>query len=179
MNITVYLGASIGKTDAYSKAAEELGSWIAANGHRLIYGGSKIGLMGVLAQAVLDGGGEVIGIEPEFFIEQEVQYDEITQLIAVKDMTQRKKLMIEMGDAYIAFPGGTGTLEEISEVISIAKLGLDEKKKKCILYNLNGYYDSLNAMFDKMVEEEFLKPHERALILGAKNIEEIAQLLTQ
>ena len=118
MNITVYLGANKGIDDTFSIAVRELGKWIGANGHTLIYGGSKTGLMGELAESVLMEGGRVTGVEPQFFVEAEVQYDEITELIVTKDMTERKTKMIELGDAFIAFPGGTGTLEEITEVMS-------------------------------------------------------------
>ena len=124
MNITVYLGANKGIDDTFSIAVRELGKWIGANGHTLIYGGSKTGLMGELAESVLMEGGRVTGVEPQFFVEAEVQYDEITELIVTKDMTERKTKMIELGDAFIAFPGGTGTLEEITEVMS--KLSLNQ-----------------------------------------------------
>ena len=143
MNITVYLGANAGNDPALAEAVRELGSWIGANGHRLVYGGSRSGLMGRLAHSVLTAGGEVTGVEPQFFIDSEVQYDGLTKLIVTKDMTERKTRMIELGDAFIAFPGGTGTLEEIAEVMS--KVSLGQLDAPCILYDLNGYYDSLKA----------------------------------
>lgn len=118
MNITVYLGALRGNDPVLKDAVKELGTWIRENNHTLIYGGSKSGLMGYIAESVLDAGGDVIGIEPQFFIDEELQYDGLTELIITKDMTERKTKMIELGDAFIAFPGGTGTLEEISEVMS-------------------------------------------------------------
>ena len=114
MNITVYLGANAGNDPALAEAVRELGSWIGANGHRLVYGGSRSGLMGQLAQSALDAGGTVTGVEPQFFVQQELQHDGLTELIVTKDMTERKTKMIELGDAFIAFPGGTGTLEEIA-----------------------------------------------------------------
>ena len=117
MNITVYLGANAGNDPALAEAVRELGSWIGANGHRLVYGGSRSGLMGQLAQSALDAGGTVTGVEPQFFVQQELQHDGLTELIVTKDMTERKTKMIELGDAFIAFPGGTGTLEEISEIM--------------------------------------------------------------
>ena len=122
MNITVYLGANEGKDATLKMAVRELGTWIGESGNRLIYGGSKSGLMGELAESVLQAGGEVIGVEPQFFIDMEYQYDEITELIVTKDMTERKTKMIELGDVFIAFPGGTGTLEEIAEVMSKVSL---------------------------------------------------------
>ena len=110
MNITVYLGALEGNDPMLKEAVKELGTWIGENNHTLIYGGSKSGLMGYIAESVLDAGGDVIGIEPQFFIDEELQYDGLTELIITKDMTERKTKMIELGDAFIAFPGGTGTL---------------------------------------------------------------------
>lgn len=118
MNITVYLGALRGNDPVLKDAVKELGRWIGENNHTLIYGGSKSGLMGYIAESVLNAGGTAIGIEPQFFIDEELQYDGLTELIITKDMTERKTKMIELGDAFIAFPGGTGTLEEISEVMS-------------------------------------------------------------
>ena len=107
MNITVYLGANEGNTPALKAAVQELGRWIGESGNALIYGGSRSGLMGALADSVLAVGGEVTGVEPEFFVKGELQHDGLTELIVTKDMTERKTKMIELGDAFIAFPGGT------------------------------------------------------------------------
>ena len=148
MNITVYLGSSAGNDLSFEKAVRELGNWIGSNGHRLIYGGSKNGLMGDLAEAVLKTNGEVIGVEPRFFVERGFVYDEITELIITEDMSERKAKMIELGEAFIAFPGGTGTLEEIAEVMS--KVSLRHLKAPCIIYNLNHYYDDLKKLLEKM-----------------------------
>ena len=115
MNITVYLGASNGNDQNLILAARKLGKWIGENGHTLVYGGSKCGLMGELAESVLKAKGKVIGVEPQFFIDAGFDYPKITQLIVTQDMSERKTKMIELGDAFIAFPGGTGTLEEITE----------------------------------------------------------------
>ena len=137
MNITVYLGANEGNTSALKAAVQELGRWIGESGNALIYGGSRSGLMGALADSVLAAGGEVTGVEPEFFVKGELQHDDLTELIVTKDMTERKTKMIELGDAFIAFPGGTGTLEEIAEVMS--KVSLKHLDAPCILYDLDGY----------------------------------------
>ena len=150
MNITVYLGASFGNDESFKKSIIELGKWIGESGNRLIYGGSKVGLMGLLAESVLNADGEVIGVEPQFFIDAVVQHEGLTQLIVTKDMSDRKAKMIELGDAFIAFPGGTGTLEEISEVMS--KVSLKQLDAPCIIYNLNGYYDDLKALLDHMID---------------------------
>ena len=135
MNITVYLGANEGREPALKTPVCELGTWIGEHGHTLVYGGgSRVSLMGAVAASTLAAGGKVIGVEPRFFIEQELQLDGLTELIVTEDMTDRKTKMIELGDAFIAFPGGTGTLE-IAEVMS--KLALNHLDAPRIFYNLN------------------------------------------
>ena len=116
MNITVYLGANAGNDPKLQEAVEALGKWIGENGHDLIYGGSKCGLMGSIAESVLQNGGKVTGVEPQFFVDSELQHDGLTELIVTKDMTDRKTKMIELGDAFIAFPGNCGSdVEGIAE----------------------------------------------------------------
>ena len=149
MNITVYLGSTEGKNPAFKQAVAELGNWIGESGNSLVYGGSKTGLMGVLAKSVLDAGGAVTGVETQFFVDANVQYEGLTELIVLPDMAERKTKMIELGDAFIAFPGGTGTLEEITEIMS--KLSLDQLDAPCILYNLNGYYNGLKELLENMI----------------------------
>ena len=175
MNITVYLGANEGNDPSLKKTVRELGTWIGKSGNRLIYGGSKSGLMGELAESVLQAGGEVTGVEPQFFIDMEYQYDEITELIVTKDMTERKTKMIELGDAFIAFPGGTGTLEEIAEVMS--KVSLKQLDAPCIIYNLNGYYDSLQALLCHMTEMGLSSPERQKGIYFAENLSEITEII--
>ena len=126
MNITVYLGANEGNDPNLRSAVTQLGEWIGQSGNTLIYGGSKSGLMGAAADSVLNAGGEVTGVEPEFFISENFQMENLTELIVTKDIPERRTKMIELGDAFIAFPGGTGTLEEVSEVMS--KLALKQIK---------------------------------------------------
>ena len=175
MNITVYLGANEGKDATLKMAVRELGTWIGESGNRLIYGGSKSGLMGELAESVLQAGGEVIGVEPQFFIDMEYQYDEITELIVTKDMTERKTKMIELGDVFIAFPGGTGTLEEIAEVMS--KVSLKHLTAPCILYNLNDYYDGLQTLLRHMTEMGLSSPERQEVIYFAKDLSEIREII--
>lgn len=175
MNITVYLGANEGNDLFLRKAVEELGSWIGNSGHALIYGGSKSGLMGILADSVLRAGGEVTGVEPVFFIENELQHDELTRLIVTKDMTERKERMMALGDAFIAFPGGTGTLEEIAEVMS--KVSLRQLAAPCILYNLDGYYDDLKALLNHMMEKGLSSKERQEGIYFAQNLDEIKRFL--
>ncbi len=175
MNITVYLGASEGNDPCLRKAVEELGTWIGSSGNALVYGGSKSGLMGAIADSVLKAGGEVTGVEPQFFIESEIQHDGLTRLIVTKDMSERKNKMIELGDVFIAFPGGTGTLEEIAEVMS--KVSLKHLNAPCILYNLNGYYDGLKALLAHMIEKELSSKERQEGIYFAENLEDIKQVI--
>ena len=177
MNITVYLGANEGREPALKTAVRELGAWIGEHGHTLVYGGSRVGLMGAVAESVLAAGGKVIGVEPRFFIERELQLDGLTELIVTKDMTERKTKMIELGDAFIAFPGGTGTLEEIAEVMS--KVSLGQLDAPCILYDLNGYYDSLKALLAKMIEKGLSTPQRQQGIRFAANLEESTTILNK
>ena len=175
MNITVYLGSASGKDPKYAREVIKLGTWIGRAGHRLIYGGSRIGLMGELAEAVLQAGGEVIGVEPGFFVNSCLQHDGITKLIVTETMAQRKAEMIALGDAFIAFPGGTGTLEEISEVMSQIRLG--QNNKPCMILNIDGYYEPLRDLLDHMVREGFLDKESRDKFLFPEDIESISQLL--
>ena len=176
MNITVYLGSNEGKDPKLKTAARELGTRIGENHHTLIYGGSKRGLMGELAESTLLAGGSVIGVEPQFFLEMGFDYDEITQLIPTKDMSERKAKMIELGDAFIAFPGGTGTLEEISEIMS--KVVLGHLQAPCIIYNLNGYYDDLKRLLEKMVKMGLAFEEKLKGIHFAKDLQEIVEIIS-
>ena len=175
MNITVYLGANSGNDPTLEASVRALGRLIGKSGNALVYGGSKNGLMGALAESVLRAGGEVTGVEPQFFIDMEYQYDAITELIVTKDMTERKTKMIELGDVFIAFPGGTGTLEEIAEVMS--KVSLKHLDAPCILYNLNGYYDSLKALLSHMTEKGLSSPERQEGIYFARDLSEIRKII--
>ena len=175
MNITVYLGANEGNDPALGRAVHELGQWIGGNGHTLVYGGSKTGLMGEIAKSVLDAGGNVTGVEPQFFMDEGFQYDGLTELIVTKDMAERKTKMIQLGNAFIAFPGGTGTLEEIAEVMS--KVSLKQLDAPCILYNLNGYYDDLKALLGHMIEKGLSSPERQEGIYFAEDLTQIRAIL--
>ena len=175
MNITVYLGANEGNDPSLKEAARALGAWIGHAGHALVYGGSKCGLMGELAQSVLKAGGKVTGVEPQFFIDAGFEYDDITELIVTKDMTERKTKMIELGGAFIAFPGGTGTLEEIAEVMS--KVSLGHLDKPCILYDLNGYYDGLKTQLRHMIELGLSSQDRLRGIYFAESLEDIRRII--
>lgn len=178
MNITVYCGAHYGKDPEFSYRAKELGTWMAENGHRLIYGAGDVGTMGVLANAVLDAGGEVTGVTPDFFVYAEEIHDKLTELHVVPDLPERRLKMIELGDAFIALPGGTGTLDEITEVITLTRLGrLSENIKPVMIYNINGFYDHLFKFFDRVAGEQFFGMKDRENIKEVKSIEDIEKIL--
>lgn len=143
--------------------------------HDLVYGGSKVGLMGIIAESVLRAGGAVTGVEPRFFVEKELQYDAVTNLIVTETMAERKTKMIELGDAFVAMPGGTGTLEEITEVMSL--LALDRLDAPCILYNLHGYYDSLKQLLERMIAADLSSKYRQRKIYFVKNLDELQQIL--
>lgn len=175
MNITVYLGANAGNDPALRDAVRALGRWIGESGNALVYGGSKNGLMGALAESVLAAGGRATGVEPQVFVDQGFLYDELTELIVTRDFPERKAKMLELGDAFIAFPGGTGTLEEIAEVMSAVSLGhLDAP---CILYNLNGYYNDLKALLGHMIDKGLSSPRRQHGIYFADDLREIASII--
>lgn len=175
MNITVYCGSNFGDNPHFEEAARNLGAWIARAGHTLVYGGSSVGLMGAVSRAAIEGGAPVIGVEPEFFIEAGVAQHDLTELIVVETMGERKAKMIELGDAFVAFPGGTGTLEEIAEVMSM--VSLRQLDAPCILYNLNGYYDSLKALLNEMICKGLSSAQRQAGIHFAADLAQIRALL--
>lgn len=175
MNITVYLGANEGNDPKFRSAVEALGKWIGESGNDLVYGGSKSGLMGVLAESVLKAGGKVTGVEPRFFVEAGLVYDDVTKLIVTEDMSERKKKMIELGQAFIAFPGGTGTLEEIAEVMS--KVSLGHLDAPCILYDLDGFYTGLKTLLCHMIETGFSSEEKQKGISFASDLEEVKKII--
>ena len=175
MNITVYLGANEGNGGSFKEAVRELGTWIGKSGNNLVYGGSESGLMGEIAKSVLAAGGEATGVEPQFFIDKGFEYGGLTRLIVTKDMSDRKAKMIELGDAFIAFPGGTGTLEEISEIMS--KVSLNQLNAPCILYNLDGYYNSLKELLNHMIEKGLSSEERQKGIYFADTLEDIIKIL--
>lgn len=175
MKTTVFCGANNGRNEAYKENAMEVGKWIATNNHTLVYGGGKVGLMGIIADTVLEKNSEVIGIMPQFLVDREISHTGITEFIIVDDMSERKTKLVDLGDVFIALPGGPGTLEEISQVISWVRVG--KKDAPCILMNINGFYDFLEQYFDKMVEEGFLTKEDRARTLFAKSVSEMGEFI--
>ncbi len=173
MNITVYLGSTPGKNPVFLEAAEEVGRMIGETGNTMVYGGADGGLMGKAANAVLETGGTVIGVIPEFFAFR--GHSELSELHVVTNMSERKNKMIELGDAFLALPGGPGTMEEISEIISAVRIGIFQRP--CVIYNRNGYYEDLKHQYDRMVEEGFLTAEERSRFVFADTIEDIKEAL--
>ncbi|MEQ1637757.1 MAG: TIGR00730 family Rossman fold protein [Methylococcales bacterium] len=161
--ICVYCGSSNGKSPEYTVAAKQLGAELAKRDLGLVYGGASIGIMGIIADAVLDNGGEVIGVIPQVLVNKEVCHHHLTELKIVNSMHERKALMAELADGFIALPGGLGTLEELFEILTWAQLGLHQKP--CALLNVQGYYDGLITFLDQAVTEQFVKPKHRVLLL--------------
>lgn len=156
MKICVFCGSSFGKDEAYRRAAELTGKLLAQRGIELIYGGGHVGLMGVIADAVLSEGGKVTGVIPRALSEREIAHDGLTTLVVVESMHERKAEMAKRADGFISLPGGAGTLEEAFEQWTWAQLGVHQKPSGFL--NMKGYFDPLRAMIKKMVTEGFLKP---------------------
>ena len=175
MNITVYCGSNPGDDPAFMEAARALGDWIARAGHTLVYGGSSVGLMGAVSRAALDAGGTVIGVEPEFFIEAGVAQHDLTELVVVETMGERKAKMIELGDVFVALPGGAGTLEEISEIIT--RVRLDLGPHECFLLNIDGFYEPLRALLEAMVAHRFFDDCDLDRCLFPTSVDEFAHLV--
>jgi uncharacterized protein (TIGR00730 family) len=175
-SICVFCGSSSGGAPAYRESAQALGQELVRRGLRLVYGGGNVGLMGVLADTVMREGGEAIGVIPRALRAKEVAHLALTQLRVVGSMHERKALMAELCDAFLALPGGFGTLEEFCEVLTWAQLGLHAKP--CGLLNVNGYYDPLLKLFDHAVTEGFLRAENRSLVLAAETIEGVFGQLT-
>ncbi|MEO6341142.1 MAG: TIGR00730 family Rossman fold protein [Caulobacteraceae bacterium] len=162
MRFTVFLGSKIGAHDRYREATAELGRAMVKAGVGLVYGGASIGLMGVLANTVLSGGGEVIGVIPEALVRREIMRDDLTELHIVASMHERKALMAERGDAFVALPGGLGTFEELFEVWTWAQLGFHDKP--CALLNVDGFFDGLLDFVAQARRKGFLLPEDRRLL---------------
>ena len=166
-SLCVYCGSSTGNDPVFASAARELGRQIAAYGMSLVYGGGHVGLMGVIADAVLDAGGAVTGVIPTALMDAEVGHERLTELLVVRDMHERKAVMAERADGFVALPGGIGTLEELFEVMTWLQLGYHAKPVG--LLNVNGFYDELLAFLDKQRDTGFLRREHRALLLTAND----------
>ena len=177
MNITVFLGSSFGNDPAYRTLTEELGAWIGDHGHTLVYGGAKWGLMGVLADTVLAHGGRAIGVMPDIIAAKGQIYPHLSELIRTETMAERKAAMNRLGEAYIALPGGPGTLEEIAEVMSQARLQVHSHP--CIFLGVNGYHEPMKQYVDTMIREGFWKPEEAKHIFFTESVQEAAEIINQ
>jgi uncharacterized protein (TIGR00730 family) len=162
--ICVFCGSSFGSRPAYREAAETVGRLLCRRGIELVYGGGNVGLMGAMADACLDGGGRVIGVIPQALFDKEVAHLGLTELRVVNSMHERKALMADLSDAFLALPGGYGTWDEFCEVLTWSQLGI--QRKACALLNVNGYYDPFLEFADRAVSEGFLKDVNRELMLS-------------
>jgi uncharacterized protein (TIGR00730 family) len=161
--ICVFTGSRHGASSAYADAAKQLARGLVERGFGLVYGGGNVGLMNVIADAALELGGHVTGVIPDSLVSKEVAHLGLSDLRVVQSMHERKALMAELSNGFIAMPGGIGTMEELFEVLSWAQLGLHEKP--CGLLNVAGYYNPLVEFLDRAVTQDFLKPKHRALLL--------------
>lgn len=166
-HICVFCGSNNGTRSAYKAAAQALGRSLVGRGLGLVYGGGNVGLMGTIADAVLDTGGEAIGVIPQALVEKELAHKGLSRLHIVSSMHERKAMMADLSDGFIALPGGFGTFEEFCEVLTWAQLGFHQKP--CGLLNVEGYYDTLIAMFDRATEEQFVHSRHRSLVLEAQD----------
>ena len=165
MKIAVFCGSSRGNDEGFAEAAEVFGQYMASQGMDLVFGGGKVGLMGVVADAVLAGGGQVYGVIPESLRDRELAHQGLTRLDVVGSMHERKALMADMADAFVALPGGPGTMDEIFEAWTWGQLGYHSKP--CAFYNVDGYYDDLLAFIRKMSGAGFLKPEYAEMVIVA------------
>jgi uncharacterized protein (TIGR00730 family) len=173
--ICVFCGSSSGLRPAYTKAAEELGRYLSASKIGLVFGGGKVGLMGAMADAALAAGGEVIGIIPEHLMAREIGHRGLTKMHVVGSMHERKTMMSDLSDAFIAMPGGFGTFEEFCEVLTWSQLGLHQKP--CGLLNVEDYYSPLLQMFDRAVEERFIKADNRQIVLSHAHVPQLVEMM--
>ncbi len=174
-SICIYCGSSPGTDPAYMEAARTMGTLIASGGHRLVYGGGHVGLMGAAADAALQAGGEVIGVIPKDILDKEVGHGGVTELYTVNSMHERKMKMASLSDGFIALPGGIGTLEEIIEVLTWSQLGFHSKA--CGALNVEGFFDPLFALLDHMVECRFLREEHRQQLLSSDSPEAILKMV--
>ena len=170
-SICVYCGSSAGTDTVYAEAAQEVGRLLAGCGLRLVYGGGRVGLMGIVANAALAAGGRVVGVIPKALADKEIAHTNLTELIVVSSMHERKAQMAELSDGFLALPGGFGTWEEFCEMVTWGQLHLHEKP--CGLLNVAGFYDSLLAFFDRAAAVGFVRPEHRTMALSGSDPREL------
>lgn len=174
-SITVFCGSSFGSDDVFKEQATLLGQTLAKHNIQLIYGGADVGLMGAVADGALNAGGKVIGVLPHFLQSKEIAHKQLTELILVETMHERKTKMNDLCDGVIVLPGGYGTLEEFFEMITWAQLGLH--KKPIAILNIDGFYDDLIKLVQTMVDKGFLKQINREMLLIGDNIDELLEMM--
>ena len=174
-SVCVYCGSSFGSDPIYEATATHLGQLIAASGFRLVYGGGSVGLMGTVARAVIDNGGKVTGIIPEFLERREKMLEAVDDLVVTETMHQRKQLMFQKADAFIALPGGIGTLEEVVEMMTWAQLG--RHRKPVLLADINGFWAPLLELLEHMRAQGFIRQETEVPYLVAKRVEDILNML--
>lgn len=175
MTVAVFCGSSSGNSVDFVNATKELGKYFAQNGIDIVYGGGKVGLMGTIADSLIQNGGKVYGVIPEYLKDKELAHETVTKLEVVPGMHERKALMAEKADAFVALPGGAGTLEEIFEVWTWAQLGFHTKP--CAFFNINGFYDKLFEMLENMCEKEFMKEEYFKKLIKTDNKEELLKAM--
>lgn len=173
--IALYCGSRSGTNPIYQEKAIALAKGIADQGFGLVYGGASIGLMGQVADAVVQNGGETVGVIPEFMLDYEIAHNSLTELYIVRTMHERKAMMAERASAFVALPGGLGTLEEILEIATWGQL--NQHQKPMMLYNVNGFYNALIAQLDHAVQEGFLPPQHRAKLIVCNSSQQIFSAL--
>ncbi|MCB0835547.1 MAG: TIGR00730 family Rossman fold protein [Bacteroidetes bacterium] len=176
-NLCVFCGSNAGADPIYTQAAQELGKLMAERDMTLVYGGGNVGLMGVIADECLNHGGKVIGVIPNFLQDKEVGHDGLTKMIVVKTMHERKQIMADLSDGFVAMPGGFGTMDELCEILTWSQLGLHSNPIG--LLNINGYYDHLKILFDHMVDQRFLHPQNRATVLSHSQPAQLLRMMDQ
>ncbi len=176
-NLCVFCGSSAGHDAIHAATARHVGRTLAQLGIGVVYGGGRIGMMGAVAEAALEAGGRVVGIIPELLMRREVAFEGLTELHVVRSMHERKQMMADASDGFIALPGGFGTFEELCEILTWAQLGIHAKP--CGLLNVDGYYDPLLAMFDRAVAAGFLRQRHRAMMLAANDTAVLLDAMTR
>lgn len=174
-NIAVFCGSSVGSKEIYRLQASAFARGLCKHGLGLVYGGGNIGIMGVLADEMLSHGGKVVGVIPHMLKKRELCHEGLSELHVVESMGERKELIAELSDAFVALPGGFGTLDELAEVLTWYQLGITQKP--CALLNIDGYWDPLIEFFDKMLSEKFIRTEHRANIIIASDPELLIQRL--
>lgn len=171
--VVVFCGSSLGFNPVYKQAARDLGNYFVKNNIGLVYGGGKIGMMGVISDTILEKNGEVIGVIPKLLEKEEVVHAGVGQMIVCKKMSERKVIMSKLVDGYITLPGGFGTLDELFEALTLSQLHIEQKPVG--LLNVNGFFDAILVQIDKMVDEGYVKPENKKLLIVGSSVDDLMQ----